>query len=188
MHGAHPGHLAFKLLKRLSLSLSPWFSPSLLSVPSLVVPFSFSLSHVFERTCARSLTYPFLFRPRMPSYFRLRLSHGISPPPTIFQPCHWISRFSNTPHLLIFYSTRWHRDKNAHVLPYPSESAVFAREWQVTCSRLNVFENNWDSPNTIFLIFDDHKFKSLIFAWCCMRIHHFSGLYKIRIIICETNK
>lgn len=77
MHGAHPGHLAFKLLDR--LSLSSCFSPSLLSVPSLVASLPFSLSHVFERACtppafprsstnAQLLSSPFVSRNIAPSH------------------------------------------------------------------------------------------------------------------------
>lgn len=83
MHGAHPGHLAFKLLDR--LSLSPCFSPSLLSIPSLVrasLPFSLSHIHlnVHERTGLRRIFSSFIYE--CSSYFRLCLSHGISPPPS----------------------------------------------------------------------------------------------------------
>lgn len=75
MHGAHPGHLAFKLLER--LSLSPYFSPSLLSVPSFLarrVPPVLPFARVSTYVCTASLTHLFLFHPRMPSYFRLRFA------------------------------------------------------------------------------------------------------------------
>lgn len=127
MHGAHPGHLAFKLLDR--LSLSPCFSPSLLSVPSLIHA-SLPFAYTFERTCThRPLTHLSLFHLQMPELSSLFVSRDIvaSCSAQFSRPCRLKSHVSlrNTPHLLIFYSTRWHRDKNAHVLPYSSESAVF---------------------------------------------------------------
>jgi len=178
MHGAHPGHLAFKLLDR--LSLSPCFSPSPLSIPSLV-PLPFSLSHILVHlnVHVRPPTYLSLFHPGMPSRLRLRLSHGISPPS---RPAQFSDRASeshvslrNTPHLLIFYSARRHHDKNAHVLPYPSESPVFGEG--MTSDLLaakRVFKNYWDS--LILLTIDERVFKSL-------HANSLFSLYKMRIVI-----
>lgn len=134
MHGAHPGHLAFKLLDRRPLSPATPFIYSL----SLVS----SLSHVFQRTCAASDTSFLLssVNAQLPPSLFISQYISLSSPTQFSRLRHWISRFSRsiilTLRLLIFYSSSWHCDKNAHVLPYS-----LARGWRATW-RVNIFGNS----------------------------------------------
>lgn len=130
MHGAHPSHLAFKLLDL--LSLSPYFSPSRpFALLFAVRAMPFSLSHMFQRTCAASGTFLPLSSASAQLRFRLCLSRGISAPSLVSQNFPTTSldlvRCSTPPHLLIFYSASWHRDKNARTCFRTLENAAAPR-------------------------------------------------------------
>lgn len=137
MHGAHPGHLAFKLLGLLSvfLHVSRLLSPLALPFLAHVVPLVLPFARVRTYRTASDARVPSLFRPQNARlYLRLCLSRGISSSPLpLPSPCNFptaspdptFSPDSAASRLLIFYSSSWHRDKNAHVLPYPRAGATF---------------------------------------------------------------
>lgn len=143
MHGAHPSHLAFKLLDL--LSLSPYFSPSTLRPCSRVrrracrSPFR----TCFNCTCAAAASGTFLppssaSAQLFPSLF---VSSNILAPPTVRRISrlrHWISRSAaytipSYPPYFLFRLVAGkggrHRDKDAHVLPcYPRERRPWRRD------------------------------------------------------------